>query len=58
MTDKLFVVRSNGEKEKWQPDKIKQTIINETNVDEELASRIKNRIQRKIYKLQKLILPV
>ena len=53
MTDKLFVVRSNGEKERWQPDKIKQTIINETNVDEELASRIKNRIQRKIYKLQK-----
>ena len=53
MTDKLFVVRSNGEKEKWQPDRIKQTIINETDVDEELASRIKNRIQRKIYKLQK-----
>lgn len=53
MTDKLFVVRSNGDKEKWQPDRIKQTIINETNVDEELASKIKNRIQRKIYKLQK-----
>lgn len=53
MTDKLFVVRGNGEKEKWQPDRIRQTIINETGVDEELASRIKNRIQRKIYRLQK-----
>lgn len=53
MTDKLFVVKGNGEKEKWQPDLIKQTILNETDVGEELANKIKNRIQRKIYKLQK-----
>ena len=53
MTEKLFVVKGNGEKEKWQPDLIKQTILNETDVGEELANKIKNRIQRKVYKLQK-----
>ena len=53
MTDKLFVVKGNGEKEKWQPDLIKQTILNETDIGEELANKIKNRIQRKVYKLQK-----
>lgn len=53
MTDKLFVIKGNGEKEKWQPDLIKQTILNETDIGEELANKIKNRIQRKVYKLQK-----
>lgn len=52
MTENFWVINSQGEKEKWQPDKIRQTIINETDIDEELAAKIKSRIQRKINKLR------
>ena len=52
MTEDFWVINSQGEREKWQPDKIRQTIINETNVDDELASKIKQRIQRKVNKLR------
>ena len=52
MTEDFWVINSQGEREKWQPDKIRQTIINETNIDDELASKIKQRIQRKVNKLR------
>ena len=54
MIDKTeFHVRnSNGDKEPWKPDKIRQTILSETDLNDELATKIKNRIQRKINRLR------
>ena len=51
--NKEFYVRnSNGEKTAWKPDKIRQTILNETDLTNELATKIKTRIQRKINRLR------
>ncbi len=53
MENKEFYVRnSNGEKTTWKPDKIRQTILNETDLTNELATKIKTRIQRKINRLR------
>ena len=43
MIDKTeFHVRnSNGDKEPWKPDKIRQTILSETYQNEELPNKIK-----------------
>ena len=53
MLEDFFVINSQGSKEEWQPDKIRQTIIDETDVDEELATKIKERIRKKVLKLRK-----
>ena len=53
MTDKFYVVHSDGREEPFKPSAIGETIIKETSIDEELAGRIQNRISRKIYKMKK-----
>ena len=53
MLDDFYIINNDGTKEEWQPDKIRQTIINETDIDEELATKIKERIRIKILKLRK-----
>lgn len=51
--NEFYVRNSKGEKTRWKPDKIKQTILTENpELDEELADKIKTRIQRKINKLR------
>ena len=51
--DKLIVVHSGGEKVIFKPRLIGQTIIKETNINEDLAEKIQNRIVKKLYKLKK-----
>lgn len=53
MTEKLIVMHSNGEKEAFRPRIIGNTIMKETNIDEELAEKIQNRIVQRLYKLKK-----
>ena len=53
MTDKFYVVHSDGIEAPFRPSAIGDTIIEETKVDEELARRIQNRIARKIYDMKK-----
>lgn len=53
MPSRLIVIHSDGKKEPFKPRLISQTIIKETNVDEELADKIQQRIQQKIYRLKK-----
>ena len=53
MTDKFYVVHTDGVETQFKPATIGDTIINETGIDEELARRIQNRIARKIYDMKK-----
>lgn len=53
MTDKFYVTHSNGEESQFKPSVIGDTIIEETQIDEELARKIQNRIARKIYEMKK-----
>ena len=53
MSDKIIVVHADGTQEPFKPRLISQTIIKETNVDEDLAERIQTRIANKINKLKK-----
>ena len=52
MTDKIFVIHTDGSKEPFKPRIISQTIIDETNVESDLADRIQDRIAKKLYKLR------
>ena len=51
--EEFYVRNSKGEKTKWQPDLIRQTVLEETDLSNEVAIKIKNRIQRKINHLRK-----
>lgn len=51
MKEKIIVLHSNGTKEIFKPRLISETIIKETNIDEDLAKRIQKRIAKKLYKL-------
>ena len=53
MKDSITVMHSDGSSEDFKASIIKTTIMKETDVDEELAEKIKNNIVKKIYKLQK-----
>lgn len=53
MKDSITVMHSDGSSEEFKASIIKKTIMKETDVDEELAEKIKNNIVKKIYKLQK-----
>ena len=53
MTERFYVVHSDGREELFKPSVIGETIIKETGINEELAGRIQNRIARKIYKMKK-----
>lgn len=53
MIDKFYVVHSDGTESPFKPSSIGDTIIEETQLDEELARRIQNRIARKIYNMKK-----
>ena len=53
MKDSIIVMHSDGSSEDFKASIIKTTIMKETDVDEELAEKIKNNIVKKIYKLQK-----
>lgn len=52
MTDKIFVIHTDGSKEPFKPRIISQTIMDETGVKQDLADRIQDRIAKKIYKLK------
>lgn len=52
-TEDFYVVNSKGEMSKWQPDLIRQKILTETQLPDEVAVKIKKRIQRKINHLRK-----
>ena len=52
MTDKIFVIHTDGSKEPFKPRMISQTIMDETGVKQDLADRIQDRIAKKIYKLK------
>ena len=49
--DKIIILHSDGTKENFKPRLISETIIKETNIDEDLAKRIQQRIAKKLYKL-------
>ena len=51
--ERIFVIHSDGSKEIFKPRIISQTIISETNVDEDVANKIQRRVSEKIYKLKK-----
>ena len=53
MSDKIIVVHSDGTQEPFKPRLISQTIIKETNINEDLAERIQTRIATKFNKLKK-----
>lgn len=53
MTDRIIVIHNDGTKEQFKPRLISQTIMDETNVNEELAEKIQRRISNKLYKLKK-----
>ena len=48
--DKIIILHSDGTKENFKPRLIPETIIKETNIDEDLAKRIQQRIAKKLYK--------
>ena len=50
--ERIFVIHSDGSKEIFKPRIISQTIISETNVDEDVANKIQRRVSEKIYKLK------
>ena len=52
MTDKIYVVHTDGTETLFKPSFIKETIIKETNIDEEVAQKIQNRIARKINEMK------
>lgn len=52
MADRIIVIHSDGTKENFKPRIISQTIIDETNVESDLADRIQDRIAKKLYKLK------
>ena len=52
MIDKIYVVHTNGTETLFKPSIISETIIEETNIDEELAHKIQNRIARKINEMK------
>ena len=52
MTDKIYVVHTDGTETLFKPGIISETIIKETNVSEELAHKIQNRIARKINEMK------
>lgn len=51
--ERIFVIHNDGSKEIFKPRIISQTIISETNVDEDVANKIQRRVSEKIYKLKK-----
>lgn len=51
--ERFFVIHNDGSKEIFKPRIISQTIISETNVDEDIANKIQRRVSEKIYKLKK-----
>ena len=53
MVTRIIVTHSDGSKDTFSPKKISDTIMKETGIDQDLASRIQNRIAAKIYKLKK-----
>ena len=52
MTDKIYVVHTDGTETLFKPGIISETIIKETNVNGELAHKIQNRIARKINEMK------
>lgn len=48
---KIQVIHSDGDKEDFKPRVIGNTILKETNIDEDLAKRIQNRVAAQIHKL-------
>lgn len=51
--ERIFVIHNDGTKDVFKPRIISQTIISETNVDEDVANKIQRRISEKIYRLKK-----
>ena len=52
MTDKIYVVHADGTETLFKAGFIKETIIKETEIDEEIAQKIQNRIARKINEMK------
>ena len=53
MTEKFYVIHSDGTESPFKPSIIGDAIINETGVEKELAQKIQNRIARRIYDIKK-----
>ena len=43
MDKEFYLTNHNGEKTRWSPNRIKETILNETDLNEDKAEKIKTR---------------